>query len=66
MQEATFYGSKQDLMIAADTADLTTEGHITTLGAESASALQIPLAGGKVPLHKVLYEGACLRKDLAY
>ena len=64
-QEATIHGGKDGLIIAADTADVSAQGHITKYPSKKETiAVQIPTADGKVPPHTVLYQGPCKRGDL--
>ncbi|KAJ7838964.1 hypothetical protein B0H13DRAFT_1650441 [Mycena leptocephala] len=51
-----------DILIAVDTADVSTRGHNSVWQAET-SALQMPFSGG-VPSHVVLHEGGCRRSHL--
>ncbi|MCJ1440172.1 MAG: hypothetical protein MMC23_000655 [Stictis urceolatum] len=64
--EAYIEGGKNGLIIAADTADLSTQGHGTNYpGKVETVALQIPFKDGKIPAHKVLYSGPCKKCDLS-
>ena len=63
--EAWILGGKNGLIVAADTAAVSTLGHVTTYPSqEETMALQIPTAGGIVPPHTVLHEGACRRCEM--
>ncbi|KAL8786474.1 MAG: hypothetical protein Q9213_002790 [Squamulea squamosa] len=63
-QSATIQGGKDGLIIAADTANVSTKGHDTKYPSEEQTiAIQIPTADGKTPAHTVLYAGPCRRKD---
>lgn len=54
------HGGKNGLIIAADTADVSDDGHITVyLSREQTVGLQIPFRDGVVPPHRVIHEGAC-------
>ena len=58
--EAWVQGGKYGLILAADTADVSKYGHITTYpSAADTIGLQVPFAGGRVPEHTVLYDGPC-------
>ncbi|MCJ1263281.1 hypothetical protein MMC22_003151 [Lobaria immixta] len=63
--EAWIHGGKRGLILVADTAAVSVKGHITVYPSDQETvALQIPTAGGQVPSHRVLYEGACRDCDL--
>lgn len=63
--EAYVQGGKNGLIIAADTAAVSTLGHITEYPSKQETiALQIPTAGGVAPAHTVLHEGACLGSEM--
>ena len=49
---------KNGLLFAADTATLSSDGHVTYFNKET-FLMQIPTAGGIVPNHTVLYTGPC-------
>ncbi|KAL9116629.1 MAG: hypothetical protein Q9187_006845 [Circinaria calcarea] len=64
-QEAWVRGGKNGLIIAADTAAVSKDGHITEYPSDRETvALQIPTLGGEVPAHRVLHEGACRRDEM--
>ncbi|MCJ1330782.1 hypothetical protein MMC10_007469 [Thelotrema lepadinum] len=64
---ATIRGGKFGLIIAADTANVSTLGHNTTYPTDSETvALQIPTAGGIVPGHEVLHGGPCTAEEQDY
>lgn len=53
------------MIVATDTADKSTYGHITTYPSDADTiALQIPFAGGIIPFHDVLYDGPCAWDDM--
>ncbi|KAI4865459.1 hypothetical protein F4821DRAFT_252406 [Hypoxylon rubiginosum] len=53
-------GGEFGLVFAADTADISRQGHRTRyLGTSEVIALQIPTKDGEVPAHTVLHEGPC-------
>ncbi|KAF2649966.1 hypothetical protein K491DRAFT_697685 [Lophiostoma macrostomum CBS 122681] len=65
--EAWIQGGKNGIIIAADTADVSDEGHITQYPSnETTTALQIPFKDGKIPAHKVLYKGPCKKSDMVF
>ena len=51
------------LFFAADTAAVSTTGHVTAF-TELTILIQIPTAGGVVPAHRVLHSGPCRGEDL--
>ncbi|KAJ9318308.1 hypothetical protein DTO271D3_1565 [Paecilomyces variotii] len=58
--EAYIPGGKNGAILALDTADVSTLGHITTYPSqETTVALEIPLGEEGVPGHRVLHMGAC-------
>lgn len=64
-QEAWIRGGKYGLIIAADTADVSRDGHITQYPSMmETTALQIPLARGVVPPHKLLHAGPCQKDQM--
>ncbi|KAL2046917.1 hypothetical protein N7G274_000935 [Stereocaulon virgatum] len=59
-QTATIKGGRNGLILAADTKNVSTFGHRTVYPSKKDTvAIQIPTAGNEIPLHKVLYAGAC-------
>ena len=59
-QTATIHGGRNGLIFAADTAAVSTFGHITRYPSRKETiALQIRTADGVVPPHTVLYAGPC-------
>ena len=59
-QDVWVTGGKDGLIIAADTAAVSREGHFTTYPSTSETvALQIVVEGGKEPAHTVLHAGPC-------
>jgi hypothetical protein len=58
--EAWVQGGKYGLIIAADSAEYSMYGHITTYPSNADTiAIQMPFEGGYFPTHSVLYEGPC-------
>ncbi|KID89007.1 small secreted protein, partial [Metarhizium majus ARSEF 297] len=56
----TVVGGDFGLIFAADTANVSKQGHISQYPSNTETiALQIPVRDGKVPAHEVLHEGAC-------
>ena len=63
-EEAWFRGGQHGLIIAADTADVSPLGHISSTEDKSVDGLQIPTAGGKTPAHSVLHPGVCRASEM--
>ena len=58
-------GSKSSLIFAADTVDVSCDGHISQyLGATESIYLQIPTKDGNPPRHKILHMGPCAVAEL--
>ncbi|KAJ5987952.1 hypothetical protein N7481_003162 [Penicillium waksmanii] len=63
--DAYIPGGKNGAILALDTADVSSLGHITKYPSqESTVALQIPLGQGGIPGHAVLHDGACKGVEL--
>ncbi|KAI0453351.1 hypothetical protein F5B21DRAFT_479781 [Xylaria acuta] len=59
-------GGQFGLIFAADTSDVSREGHRTQYpGITETIALQIPTADGKVPKHDLVHEGPCSISEIA-
>jgi hypothetical protein len=57
-------GGEYGLIIAADTANVSALGHISTYPSEHVTtAFQMPTANGAVPKHVVLHNGACKAQE---
>lgn len=66
-EKATIQGGRQGLILAADTKNVSTLGHITTYPSQNSTVyVQIPLANSTVPMHKVLHTGPCLDEEQSY
>jgi hypothetical protein len=65
-EKAIFTGGPNSVIIAADTADKCTVGHVTGTLEEPVTALQIPFSGGKIPPYRVLYNGVCKSSELMF
>ncbi len=64
-QEVTVVSGKRSLLIAADTADVSRTGHVSSLvGEEEGTSLMIPTANNEIPPHRVIHAGACQEQDL--
>ncbi|KAI0050476.1 hypothetical protein FA95DRAFT_1581180 [Auriscalpium vulgare] len=58
--EAWVVGGPHGLIVATDTAAVSTYGHISVYPSfEETRTLQIPTAGGAIPGHTVLHDGPC-------
>lgn len=58
--EAWVRGGRNGMILAVDTASVSTFGHNTTYPSkENTIALQIPVEGGVMPNHTVLHGGPC-------
>lgn len=65
-QEAWIKGGANGLILAADTAQVSKKGHITTYPSDFTTiGITIPLEDGKVPGHTVLHSGQCRGWELA-
>ncbi|KAL8665070.1 MAG: hypothetical protein Q9168_007779 [Polycauliona sp. 1 TL-2023] len=61
----TIKGGRDGMIIAADTAAVSKQGHDTKYpSGKQTTAIQIPTADGKVPAHTVLHAGPCGKKEL--
>jgi hypothetical protein len=57
---AWIQGGKYGLVVAVDTANVSKYGHVTEYPSDADTvSLQIPFKDGKIPDHKVLYDGPC-------
>ncbi|PHH72607.1 hypothetical protein CDD82_5899 [Ophiocordyceps australis] len=57
-------GGQDGLIIAADTADVSSLGHRTVYpGDVPTTAIQLPFLDGQIPPHKVLYSGPCRKQS---
>ncbi|KAI4249799.1 MAG: hypothetical protein L6R40_000588 [Gallowayella cf. fulva] len=62
--KATVEGGANGLILAADIAAVSKIGHTTVYpGKDQTVGVTIPIAGNKVPAHKVLHPGACTAKE---
>ena len=62
-QEVFVQAGKNGLVFAADTAALSTGGHVSIFTKETV-LMQVPTAGGIVPPHIVLYRGPCRGNEM--
>lgn len=64
--EAWIQGGKYGLIVAADTANVSTHGHHTQYpGNEATIALQVPFASTGLN-HSVLHRGGCEYEEMAF
>ena len=62
--EVWIQGGRYGWLIAADTADIATKGHVTEFpSGERTVIAQFPVKGNKPPKHKILHNGPCLVED---
>ncbi|KAI4119295.1 MAG: hypothetical protein LQ345_000764 [Seirophora villosa] len=60
----TIRGGANGLILAADIANVSTQGHTTVYpGKTQTVGLTIPLVGNRVPEHTVLHPGPCTKRD---
>ncbi|KAF1969176.1 hypothetical protein BU23DRAFT_591730 [Bimuria novae-zelandiae CBS 107.79] len=65
-EKATIIGGKYGLIIAADIASVSKQGHITRYPTSSTTtALQIRMKDNTPPAHSLLHYGACRRDELS-
>lgn len=58
-------GGRYGWLIAADTADVAAQGHVTEFPSDERTVIaQFPVKCGKPPEHRLLHEGPCLAEDL--
>ncbi|KAI9685183.1 MAG: hypothetical protein M1822_004770 [Bathelium mastoideum] len=63
-QEARVQGGRHGLILATDTANVSSLGHITKYPKKQETvAIQIPIADNKIPSHDVLHSGACKLRE---
>ncbi|KAJ5160826.1 uncharacterized protein N7482_007830, partial [Penicillium canariense] len=63
--EAWILGGKHGTILALDTADVSTVGHVTKYPSqEQTVSLQLPLGDAGVPGHVVLHSGACRGSEM--
>lgn len=64
--EAYVQGGEYGVIFAADTADVSTQGHRTQYpGTTETVALEMPTEDGEIPAHEVLHSGACTALESA-
>lgn len=64
-EKATVIGGQNGLILAADVQAVSRQGHTTVYPSmEQTVAVVSPLDGGEVPVHEVLYQGACRVEEL--
>ena len=65
-QQVTIRGGKYGLLLATDTATVSTTGHVSSTGRNEVTGLMIPTQDGVLPSHNVLHDGPCTRGELDY
>lgn len=65
-QEVYIEGGKYGLLLAADTADVSQSGHISSTGNEEVTDLMIPTPNGRLPRHNVLHSNPCTPQELDF
>ncbi|CAF9906096.1 hypothetical protein IMSHALPRED_004076 [Imshaugia aleurites] len=64
-QEVTVHGGKNAFILAADVANVSQTGHVSSvISDEELTGLMIPTLNAQIPPHKVIHEGACEKDDL--
>lgn len=64
--EAYIEGGEYGVIFAADTADVSTQGHRTQYpGTSETVALEMPTEDGEIPAYEVLHSGPCTASDFA-
>ncbi|CAD6591791.1 MAG: hypothetical protein ASARMPREDX12_005413 [Alectoria sarmentosa] len=64
-QEVMVHGGKHGFLLAADIANVSETGHVSSVvGNEELTGLMIPAANGEIPPHRVIHGGACDKYDL--
>lgn len=62
--EAWISGGRYGWLIAADTADIAKDGHVTEFPSDEKTIIaQFPLKGNKPPKHSILHTGPCKWED---
>ncbi|KAL8707612.1 MAG: hypothetical protein Q9220_007399 [cf. Caloplaca sp. 1 TL-2023] len=62
-QTVTIRGNRNGLVLAADIKDLSILGHRSVYASDRQTVIvQIPVAGNRVPAHRILHGGACLER----
>lgn len=65
-EQAVVHGGKYGLIIAADIAPVSKQGHITRYPTDdTTTALQIRMKNNTPPQHSILHKGACRRDELS-
>ncbi|KAK3709680.1 hypothetical protein LTR37_010707 [Vermiconidia calcicola] len=64
LNEVWVEGGRYGFLIAADTVDVASHGHITEFPSHERTVIaQFPVKGNKAPEHSVLHEGPCVMAD---
>ena len=63
-QTATVPGGRNGLILAVDTKNVSTIGHVTNYPSRKETVvMQIPTADNAVPAHTVLHDGPCVKAE---
>lgn len=66
LNEVYIEGGRYGWLIAADTADVAAEGHVTDFPSDQRTIIaQFPLRDNQAPAHSVLHDGPCTKEDYA-
>lgn len=66
LNEVYIEGGRYGWLIAADTADVAAEGHVTDFPSDERTIIaQFPLKDNQAPAHSVLHDGPCTKEDYA-
>ena len=64
--EVYIEGGRYGWLIAADTADIAAQGHVTDFPSDERTVIaQFLVKGNKPPPHSVLHHGPCVEEDFA-
>ena len=62
--EVYIEGGRYGWLIAADTVDVASQGHVTEFPSDERTVIaQFPVKGNVRPAHSVLHKGPCTKKD---
>ena len=65
-EKAIFIGGQHNIIFAADTADKSRKGHISSVLDLDLEVITIPTKNGTPPPHRVLYDGVCGPAELVF
>ena len=65
VNKAHIKGGRDGLIFVADTANVSSMGHLTQYpSGQETTAIQIPTAGGEIPAHTVVHQGPCEKHSM--